>query len=152
MAAHDRGRSSLKALNRPASDGAPRSCPYYPFIDVPDWWTQKSAKIGMYDVADKDSFERVPCDPYIQELRRWQKTLDRAGGCDPRVTETAGAACSFQKSRRLPTGMGEGSGRVQEAGRRLSEIWLGCKTDIRGGAENGDGGAWGHHHLLLLKQ
>jgi beta-glucosidase/6-phospho-beta-glucosidase/beta-galactosidase len=50
----------------------------YPFVDVPDWWTQKWAKIGVYDVADKDSFDRVPCDAYIEELRRWQKLLVRA--------------------------------------------------------------------------
>jgi beta-glucosidase/6-phospho-beta-glucosidase/beta-galactosidase len=55
----------------------------YPFIDVPDWWTQKWAKIGVYDVADKDSFERVPCDAYIQELRRWQKTLDQPENVEP---------------------------------------------------------------------
>ena len=55
----------------------------YPFVDVPDWWTQKWAKIGIYDVADKDSFERVPCDAYIEELRRWQKTLDQPENVEP---------------------------------------------------------------------
>ena len=49
----------------------------YPFVDLPDWWSQEWAKIGIYDVADKDSFERVPYDPYIAELRRWQKLLDQ---------------------------------------------------------------------------
>jgi beta-glucosidase/6-phospho-beta-glucosidase/beta-galactosidase len=55
----------------------------YPFVDVPDWWSQKWAKIGIYDVADKDSFERVPCGPYIEELRRWQKTLDQPENVEP---------------------------------------------------------------------
>ena len=55
----------------------------YPFVDLPDWWTQKWAKIGIYDVADKDGFERVPYDPYIAELRRWQKTLDQPENVEP---------------------------------------------------------------------
>ena len=55
----------------------------YPFVDVPDWWTQKWAKIGIYDIADKHSFERVPCDAYIQELRRWQKLLDQPENVEP---------------------------------------------------------------------
>ena len=71
---------SLKALN--AGVGLHGVC-LYPFVDVPDWWTQKWAKIGIYDVADKDSFERVPCDPYIAELRRWQKLLDQPENVEP---------------------------------------------------------------------
>jgi beta-glucosidase/6-phospho-beta-glucosidase/beta-galactosidase len=55
----------------------------YPFVDVPDWWTQKWAKIGIYDIADKESFERVPCDAYIEELRRWQKRLDQPENVEP---------------------------------------------------------------------
>ena len=71
---------SLKALN--AGVGLHGVC-LYPFVDVPDWWTQKWAKIGIYDVADKESFERVPCDPYIAELRRWQKLLDQPENVEP---------------------------------------------------------------------
>ena len=55
----------------------------YPFVDVPDWWTQKWAKIGIYDVEDKKSFERIPCDAYIAELRRWQKLLDQPENVEP---------------------------------------------------------------------
>lgn len=55
----------------------------YPFVDVPDWWTQKWANIGIYDVADKERFERVPYDPYIDELRRWQKLLDQPENVEP---------------------------------------------------------------------
>ena len=55
----------------------------YPFIDVPDWWTQEWAKIGVYDVRDKDSFGRVPYDPYIAELRRWQQILDQPENVEP---------------------------------------------------------------------
>jgi len=71
---------SLKALN----DGVDlHGVCLYPFVDLPDWWSQEWAKIGIYDVADKDSFERVPYDPYIEELRRWQKTLDQPENVEP---------------------------------------------------------------------
>jgi beta-glucosidase/6-phospho-beta-glucosidase/beta-galactosidase len=55
----------------------------YPFVDVPDWWSQEWAKIGIYDVADKQTFERVPCDAYIEELRKWQKHLDQPENVEP---------------------------------------------------------------------
>ena len=71
---------SLKALNEGVDL---QGVCLYPFVDVPDWWSQKWAKIGIYDVADKEAFERVPYDPYIAELRRWQKTLDQPENVEP---------------------------------------------------------------------
>ena len=71
---------SLKALN--AGADLHGVC-LYPFVDVPDWWTQKWAKIGIYDVADNRSFERVPCNAYIDELRRWQKLLNQPENVEP---------------------------------------------------------------------
>jgi beta-glucosidase/6-phospho-beta-glucosidase/beta-galactosidase len=71
---------SLKALN---SGVDLHGVCLYPFVDVPDWWTQKWAKIGIYDVADKHSFARVPCDAYIEELRRWQQLLDQPENVEP---------------------------------------------------------------------
>ena len=71
---------SLKALN---SGVDLHGVCLYPFVDVPDWFNQKWAKIGIYDVADKESFERVPCDAYIAELRRWQKLLDQPENVEP---------------------------------------------------------------------
>ena len=71
---------SLKALN---SGIDLQGVCLYPFVDVPDWWSQKWAKIGIYDVADKESFERVPFDPYIRELRCWQRTLDQPENVEP---------------------------------------------------------------------
>ena len=71
---------SLKALN---SGVDLQGVCLYPFVDIPDWQTQKWAKIGIYDVADGDSFERIPCDAYIQELRRWQKLLDQPENVEP---------------------------------------------------------------------
>ena len=74
-------------------------------MDVPDWWTLEWAKIGIYDVKDKDSFGRVPCDAYIEELRRWQKVLDQPGNVEP-------------------DGYGEDWGRVQlDEVRRYAEDW-----------------------------
>ena len=71
---------SLKAIN--AGVDLHGIC-LYPFVDVPDWWSQKWAQIGIYDVADKERFERIPVDPYIAELRNWQKTLDQPENVEP---------------------------------------------------------------------
>ena len=71
---------SLKAIN--AGVDLQGVC-LYPFVDLPDWWTQKWAQIGVYDVSDKEGFERVPCDAYIAELRRWQKLLDQPENVEP---------------------------------------------------------------------
>jgi beta-glucosidase/6-phospho-beta-glucosidase/beta-galactosidase len=71
---------SLKAIN--AGVDLHGVC-LYPFVDLPDWFNGKWAKIGIYDVADKETFERVPCDAYIEELRRWQKLLDQPENVEP---------------------------------------------------------------------
>lgn len=71
---------SLKALN--AGVDLHGVC-LYPVVDLPDWWTQKWAKIGIYDVADNDRLERIPCDPYIRELRHWQQLLDQPENVEP---------------------------------------------------------------------
>ncbi len=59
----------------------------FPCVDIPDWNSGEWAKIGLYDVLDGDILERCPCDPYIEELRRWQQTLDH-----PRQLEPGAAA------------------------------------------------------------
>ncbi len=66
----------------------------FPAVDMPDWQSGEWAQIGMFDVADDDEFSRSPSDPYIAELRRWQKILDNP-------------------DRIEPDGMGGGLGRVQ---------------------------------------
>jgi len=48
----------------------------YPCVDIPDWNSGEFAKIGIFDVKDGEECERVPCQPYIDELRRWQKMLN----------------------------------------------------------------------------
>lgn len=55
----------------------------YPCVDIPDWQTQKWAKIGIFDVHDRETCERHPCRPYIEELRRWQQTLDQPENVEP---------------------------------------------------------------------
>lgn len=55
----------------------------YPFVDIPDWQSGKWAKIGVFDIEDPASCERIPCVPYMQELRRWQKLLDQPESVEP---------------------------------------------------------------------
>jgi beta-glucosidase/6-phospho-beta-glucosidase/beta-galactosidase len=55
----------------------------FPSVDIPDWNTGEWAKIGIFDVEDGDGLERCPCDPYIEEIRRWQKILDAPENIEP---------------------------------------------------------------------
>jgi hypothetical protein len=52
-------------------------------VDVPDWHTGKLARIGIFDLKDAKTCERMPCDPYIDELHRWQQTLDQPEHIEP---------------------------------------------------------------------
>ncbi|GGK82068.1 family 1 glycosylhydrolase [Rufibacter glacialis] len=50
----------------------------FPAIDMPDWHTGQWLHNGIFDLEpDGDMLKRVPCEPYISELRRWQKELNR---------------------------------------------------------------------------
>jgi beta-glucosidase/6-phospho-beta-glucosidase/beta-galactosidase len=66
---------SMKALN---SGIDLQGVCLYPCVDIPDWQTDEWAKIGIFDIEDRETCERIPCDSYIEELRRWQRTLDQA--------------------------------------------------------------------------
>jgi hypothetical protein len=55
----------------------------YPCVDIPDWQTQEWAKIGIFDIHDRETCDRVPCEPYIAELRRWQKILRQPECMEP---------------------------------------------------------------------
>lgn len=55
----------------------------YPCVDIPDWNTGEWAQIGIFDIVDRETHERCPCDAYIEELRRWQKVLDRPDSLEP---------------------------------------------------------------------
>lgn len=59
----------------------------YPAVDIPDWQTGEWAKIGIFDIEDRASCERVPCEQYIDELRRWEKILDRPQSIEPDAVE-----------------------------------------------------------------
>jgi beta-glucosidase/6-phospho-beta-glucosidase/beta-galactosidase len=55
----------------------------YPCVDIPDWQSGQWAKIGIYDIEDPKTCERIPCDSYIEELRRWQQLLDQPENVEP---------------------------------------------------------------------
>lgn len=55
----------------------------YPCVDMPDWQSGKWARIGLFEVQDTEACHRAPCQPYIDELRRWQEILDRPHNIEP---------------------------------------------------------------------
>lgn len=59
----------------------------FPCVDIPDWNSGEWAKIGIYDIEDRVAFSRVPCDPYIEELRKWIGILDRQQNIEPEAME-----------------------------------------------------------------
>jgi hypothetical protein len=89
----------------------------YPCVDVPDWFNGKWAKIGIFDVEDGPELRRVPYQPYVDELRRWQRLLD-------------------QPERVEPDGLGQAWGRVQLGEvRRYAREW----EDLLDGARRDEG-------------
>jgi hypothetical protein len=55
----------------------------FPAVEMPDWHTGQWLKNGLCDVVQEGStLNRVDCDPYIAELRRWQKELNRVTELD----------------------------------------------------------------------
>jgi beta-glucosidase/6-phospho-beta-glucosidase/beta-galactosidase len=55
----------------------------FPAVDMPDWHTGEWLHNGLCDVAPEGNIlKRVPCEPYVAELRRWQKELNRATELD----------------------------------------------------------------------
>jgi len=50
----------------------------FPGIDMPDWHTGKWLNMGICDIADENgALRRVPDRAYVEELRRWQRELNR---------------------------------------------------------------------------
>jgi beta-glucosidase/6-phospho-beta-glucosidase/beta-galactosidase len=50
----------------------------FPGVDMPDWHTGQWLHNGICDIEPVgEDLERKPCEPYIAELRRWQKELNR---------------------------------------------------------------------------
>jgi len=55
----------------------------YPAVDMPDWHTGEWLKMGLLDVDPGDPRQRrVPFQPYVDELRRWQRRLKRVTALD----------------------------------------------------------------------
>lgn len=55
----------------------------FPAVDMPDWHTGEWLHNGLCDVIpDGDVLNRVECDSYVEELRRWQKELNRVTELD----------------------------------------------------------------------
>ncbi len=55
----------------------------FPAVDMPDWHTGEWLHNGLCDISVVgDELKRIPCEPYIAELRRWQKELNRVTTLD----------------------------------------------------------------------
>jgi len=55
----------------------------FPGVDMPDWHTGEWLHNGICDLVDESgTLRRVPDESYIQELRRWQKLLNRVTELD----------------------------------------------------------------------
>jgi hypothetical protein len=50
----------------------------FPAVDMPDWHTGEWLRNGLCDlVPEGDILNRVECQSYVEEIRRWQKELNR---------------------------------------------------------------------------
>jgi beta-glucosidase/6-phospho-beta-glucosidase/beta-galactosidase len=55
----------------------------FPAVDMPDWHTGKWLHNGLCDVyLLNGAMHRIPCASYVEELRRWQKELNRVTELD----------------------------------------------------------------------
>jgi hypothetical protein len=55
----------------------------FPAVDMPDWHTGKWLHNGICDlVEDGGDLRRIPHAAYVEELRRWQRELNRVSVLD----------------------------------------------------------------------
>lgn len=55
----------------------------FPGVDMPDWHTGEWVRNGICDVVEQNGvLTRVPHQPFVDELRRWQKELNRVTELD----------------------------------------------------------------------
>ena len=55
----------------------------FPAVDMPNWHTGEWLHNGLCDLVEEDGdLKRVPFEPYVAELRRWQKRLNRVTELD----------------------------------------------------------------------
>jgi hypothetical protein len=56
----------------------------FPAVDMQDWHTGEWLHNGICDLIEENGdLRRVPYEPYVAELRRWQKILNRVTKLDP---------------------------------------------------------------------
>jgi hypothetical protein len=72
---------SLAAVNRGADL---HGVCMFPAVDMPDWHTGEWLNNGICDLQRQPDgdLKRVPFQPYVDELRRWQKELNRVTELD----------------------------------------------------------------------
>ena len=55
----------------------------FPAVDMPNWHTGEWLHNGICDLVEEGGdLRRVPFEPYIAELRRWQRELNRVTELD----------------------------------------------------------------------
>jgi beta-glucosidase/6-phospho-beta-glucosidase/beta-galactosidase len=55
----------------------------FPAVDMPNWHTGEWLHNGICDLVEEDGdLKRVPYEPYVAELRRWQQRLNRVTELD----------------------------------------------------------------------
>jgi hypothetical protein len=55
----------------------------FPAVDMQDWHTGAWLHNGICDLEDSDGdLRRIPSEHYVNELRRWQKELNRVTALD----------------------------------------------------------------------
>jgi hypothetical protein len=55
----------------------------FPAVDMPDWHTGEWLHNGICDLKEEgNDLKRMPYEPYIAELRRWQQELNRVTALD----------------------------------------------------------------------
>src|SRR5687768_8170227 len=55
----------------------------FPAVDMPDWHTGEWLHNGICDLhPEGENLKRILHQPYVQELRRWQKELNRVTELD----------------------------------------------------------------------
>jgi len=73
-------RESLAAVNRQIDL---HGICLFPAVDMPDWHTGEWLHSGIADLVPKgDDLVRVPYAPYIDDLHRWQRELNRVTELD----------------------------------------------------------------------
>jgi hypothetical protein len=62
----------------------------FPSVDMPNWHSGEWLHNGTCDLVEQDGdLRRVPFEPYVAELRRWQARLNRASELDQDPLDTA---------------------------------------------------------------